>query len=113
MEDQAIERYLEELYQWNRRINLTSVPEREWWERHVLESVSLVRRAGLSGDGSRLISGDTASQVIVWDLAARKPVAKWSGFPWNWIVAASLSPDGKTALVSENRYKSPQSSNRI
>jgi WD40 repeat protein len=60
---------------------------------------------GISGDGRRLISGDAASQVIVWDLANRKPVAQWSGLPWNWIVSASLSPDGTTALVSENRYK--------
>lgn len=60
---------------------------------------------GLSRDGSRLISGDAVSQVIVWDLAAGKPVAQWSGLPWNRVVAASLSPDGKTALVSEKRYK--------
>ncbi len=60
---------------------------------------------GLSGDGKRLISGDAASQVIVWDVATRKAVATWAGHPWNWIVAAALSADGKTALVSENRYK--------
>jgi WD40 repeat protein len=60
---------------------------------------------GISRDGKRLISGDAASQVIVWDIATRKPVMKWSGLPWNWIVAASLSPDGSTALVSEYRYK--------
>jgi WD40 repeat protein len=60
---------------------------------------------GISGDGKSLISGDAASQVIVWDLATRKPVSKWVGHSWNWIVAASLAPDGKTALVSENRYK--------
>jgi len=28
-----------------------------------------------------------------------------SGLPWSWIVSASLSPDGKTAFVSEHRYK--------
>jgi WD40 repeat protein len=60
---------------------------------------------GISGDGKRIISGDAASQVTVWDVATRKQLSKWSGHPWNWIVAASLSPDGKTALVSENRYK--------
>lgn len=60
---------------------------------------------GVSGDGKRIISGDAAAQVIVWDLAGRKPVARWSGHPWNWIVAADLSPDGQTALVSEYRYK--------
>ncbi len=60
---------------------------------------------GMSRDGKRLISGDAASQVIVWDLATRKPVTTWTGHPWNWIAAASLSSDGNTAFVSENRYK--------
>ena len=60
---------------------------------------------GISGDGKRLVSGDAASNVIVWDVASRKPVAKWTGHSWNWVVAASLSPDGKRALVSEKRYK--------
>lgn len=60
---------------------------------------------GLSADGSRLISGDAASQVIVWDVGSRKAIARWTGLPWSWIVAAALSPDGKTAFVSEHRYK--------
>lgn len=60
---------------------------------------------GISGDGKRVISGDAASQVIVWDAATRKSVATWAGHPWNWILAASLSANGKTALVSEGRYK--------
>jgi WD40 repeat protein len=60
---------------------------------------------GISGDGKRLISGDSASNVIVWELESSKPLAKWTGHSWNWIVAASLSPDGKSALVSEYRYK--------
>lgn len=73
---------------------------------HVLEGHrDWIYGLGISGDGRRLISGDAQSQVIVWDLAERKPLAKWSGHPWNWIVASSLSPDGQTALVSEYRYK--------
>jgi len=60
---------------------------------------------GVSRDGTRLVSGDAASNVIVWDANTHKQVAKWAGHSWNWVVAASLSPDGKTALVSENRYK--------
>jgi len=60
---------------------------------------------GISGDGKRIISGDAAAQVIVWDMATRKSVGTWAGHPWNWIIAAALSPDGKAALVSENRYK--------
>jgi len=60
---------------------------------------------GMSGDGKRLVSGDASSQVIVWDVDTRKPLNKWSGLPWNHIVSASLTQDGKTALVSEYRYK--------
>ncbi len=60
---------------------------------------------GISDDGLRVISGDNSSHVFVWDLASRKEVTHWKGRPWNWIVAAALSPDGQTALVSEHRYK--------
>jgi len=60
---------------------------------------------GASGDGKRLITGDAACDVIVWDIATRKSVSRWTGHPWNWAVAASLSPDGKAAFVSEHRYK--------
>jgi WD40 repeat protein len=73
---------------------------------HVLEGHGgWVSALGISGDGKRLVSGDVTSKVIVWDLAGRKPIAEWSGHPWNWIVAAALSADGETALVSEYRYK--------
>jgi len=60
---------------------------------------------GMSGDGKRIISGDALAQVIVWDLTERKPIARWSGHPWSWIMAAALSPDGQTALVSEYHSK--------
>lgn len=56
-------------------------------------------------DFSRLISGDASAEVIVWDTATAKPVSKWKGYAWNWIVAARLSADGQTAAVSEFRYK--------
>lgn len=59
----------------------------------------------LSGDGKRLISGDYGSRVIVRNTADGAEVARWSGRAWNWIVAAALTSDGKTALVSEHRYK--------
>ena len=73
---------------------------------HVLEGHrDWIYALGLSGDGKRLISGDATSQVIAWDLSERKVISKWMGHPWNWIVSAALSPDGQTALVSENRYK--------
>ncbi len=60
---------------------------------------------GISGDGKRLISGDAACQVAVWDIATRKTVATWAGHPWNWIISASLNTDGTLALASEYRYK--------
>ena len=60
---------------------------------------------GISRDESRLISGDVSSQVITWDFATHQEVSRWSGHPWNWIVATALSPDGQTALVSEYTYK--------
>lgn len=64
-----------------------------------------VQSLGVSADGRRLVSGDTAANVIVWDVAARKEVARWKGRSWNWIVATALSSDGETAFVSEHRYK--------
>lgn len=60
---------------------------------------------GASRDGSRLITGDVASRVVLWDVSQRRELARWSGYAWNWIVAAALSSDGQTALVSEYRYK--------
>ena len=64
-----------------------------------------IQSLGLSHDGKRLISGDDSAEVIVWDLATRQPLKRWSGHKWNWIAAAALSPDGETAIVSEHRYK--------
>jgi len=60
---------------------------------------------GAGRDGRRLISGDASARVIVWDMAERREIVRWSGRTWNWIVAAALSADGQTALVSEYRYK--------
>jgi WD40 repeat protein len=73
--------------------------------RGACEHTDWILSLGISRDGRRLISGDMACRVIVWDLAERKPLSSWSGLPWNWIVAAALSADGQTALVSEYRYK--------
>jgi WD40 repeat protein len=73
---------------------------------HVLEGhQDWIQALALSADGSRLISGDASSQVIVWDLDRREAIARWSGHKWNWIVAADFSVDGRTALISEHRYK--------
>lgn len=64
-----------------------------------------IEALGINDAGTRVISGDNRGHVFVWDLADRKQVGHWQGRPWNWIVAAALSPDGQTALVSEHRYK--------
>jgi WD40 repeat protein len=64
-----------------------------------------IEAMALSADGRRLISGDYAANVVVWDLPERKQLSRWQGHPWNWIVAAALAPDGETAVVSEYRYK--------
>ena len=64
-----------------------------------------IEALGITDDGLRVISGDNSAHVFVWDLATRKEVSHWKGMGWNWIVAAALSPDGQTALVSEHRYK--------
>ncbi|MFN0020278.1 MAG: WD40 repeat domain-containing protein [Pirellulaceae bacterium] len=64
-----------------------------------------IHALSMSRSGNRLISGDGASQVVVWDLDKNEPLSKWKGYSWNWIVAADLTADGQTALVSEYRYK--------
>lgn len=64
-----------------------------------------VQSLACSGDGRLLISGDNASRVIVWSVPERKELARWSGRPWNWIIAAALNADGTKAFVSEHRYK--------
>lgn len=67
-----------------------------------------VQALGLSRDQKRLISGDDSGQVQVWDLADRKGVSKWSGYPGNWVTSVCLSPDGQTAFVGE--FCSPRGS---
>jgi len=64
-----------------------------------------VTSLGMSRDGRRVISGDSSSQVIVWDRASQAAISNWRGQAWNGIVAAALSSDGQTALVSEYGYK--------
>ena len=64
-----------------------------------------IHALAMSRSGNRLISGDAASQVVVCDLDKNEAISKWKGYSWNWIVAADLTADGQTALVSEYRYK--------
>jgi len=56
---------------------------------------------GISRDGRRLISGDDRCVTIVWDLAQRKELARWTGHPIDWVTSAALSPDGQTAFTAE------------
>ncbi|HND51697.1 MAG TPA: hypothetical protein PLV92_04850, partial [Pirellulaceae bacterium] len=73
---------------------------------HVLsEHRDWVHSLCVSADGKRMISGDASAQIVTWDLEQRKVLASWKGRPWNWIVAAALTPAGDTAVVSEYRYK--------
>ncbi|MEQ8786779.1 MAG: hypothetical protein RIC55_10795 [Pirellulaceae bacterium] len=68
----------------------------------VLEAHSdWVRALNISADGRRLISGGDDRLTVVWDLAARKEVARWQGHPLTWVVSAALSPDGEKAFVAE------------
>ncbi len=63
----ALDRYLDELDLWNRRLNLSTVPRDRAWERHVEESTRLVAVADLA-EGSRcadLGSGGGIPGVVV------------------------------------------------
>ena len=59
----------------------------------------------VSRNGERLLSGDDARQVIVWDAKTRQKISAWQCSGVAWIVAVALSPDGQTAVVSQYRRK--------
>ncbi|MDB5384585.1 MAG: repeat protein [Planctomycetaceae bacterium] len=59
----------------------------------------------LSRSGDRLISGDDSGLVIVWDAKTRQKISSWQCPGVAWIVAAALSPDGQTAVISQYRRK--------
>jgi len=60
-----------------------------------------INALAMSRDGKRIISGDDAANVIVWDVAAKKPIARWTGRPGGWITSAALDAEGKLAFVGE------------
>lgn len=64
-----------------------------------------VQSMAVSADGRRMVTGDAAGNLISWDLAERKVLARWKGHPWNWIIALAVSPNGDRVLASEYRYK--------
>lgn len=49
-----LERWLEEMYRWNERVNLTAVGTDDAWARHVLESLQLLD-AAMPAPGSRVV----------------------------------------------------------
>src|SRR5581483_6056730 len=81
----AIERYLEELYRWNRRINLTTVPKEQAWERHVRESERV------------LDAFDIPTRARLID------VGTGAGIPG--MVIATLRPDLIVTLLDSDRRK--------
>jgi len=73
---------------------------------HTLDAhAEWVKALDLSRDGKRLITGDDACRTIVWDYAARKPIAEWTGHPMTWVSSAALSPDGGLAFVGEYCFR--------
>jgi 16S rRNA (guanine527-N7)-methyltransferase len=80
-----LDRHLDELETWNRRLNLTAVPRAQAWERHVEESLAL--------------------------LEAMAPVAGWrvvdigSGGGLPGLVVAIMRPDLTVTLVEADRRK--------
>jgi 16S rRNA (guanine527-N7)-methyltransferase len=44
-----LERWLDELYRWNARVNLTAVPRPQAWERHALDSLRLLDAWSMPG----------------------------------------------------------------
>ncbi len=64
-----------------------------------------INALGMAADGKRIITGDDSGQVIVWDLASRNKISSWQAPGVAWVVSLALSPDGKTALVSQYRRK--------
>ncbi|MEZ6141289.1 MAG: hypothetical protein R3B84_12030 [Zavarzinella sp.] len=53
----------------------------------------------ISADGKNMLSGDDGNQVIWWDLATQKELHRWKLKGWAYAIA--ISPDKKTALISE------------
>ncbi len=57
----------------------------------------------LSADGRRLVTGDYAGTVIVWDFPSRKEVSRWSGHKMDGVVATAVNADGSKVFVAEHR----------
>ena len=78
-------RYLDELYRWNRRINLTTIPREEAERRHLAEARHL------------LVHAAPAAGALVADIGAG------GGVPG--LVMAILRPDLRVTLIESDRRK--------
>jgi 16S rRNA (guanine527-N7)-methyltransferase len=82
---ELLNRHLDELDRWNRRLNLTAIPRDRALDRHVVETLALLDRAGLP-TGSRCAD-----------------LGSGGGIPG--LVIAILRPDVSMALVESDRRK--------
>ncbi|MDQ6847224.1 MAG: 16S rRNA (guanine(527)-N(7))-methyltransferase RsmG [Candidatus Dormibacteraeota bacterium] len=81
----AIDRHLDELDLWNRRLNLTAVARDGAWERHVVESLALLDAAGLR-EGARCVD-----------------LGSGGGIPG--MIVAVVRPDLAVTLIESDRRK--------
>lgn len=80
-----LERHLDELETWNRRLNLTAVPRDRAWERHVEESLALLEA----------VAPAAGSSVV--------DIGSGGGIPG--LVVAIMRPDLAVTLVEADRRK--------
>jgi 16S rRNA (guanine527-N7)-methyltransferase len=80
-----LERHLDELDLWNRRLNLTTVPRERAWERHTAEALSL------------LASADLAEASRCADLGSG------GGIPG--VAVAIIRPDVRVTLIESDQRK--------
>jgi len=68
-------------------------------DRVLKDHAEWINGLALSADGSTLLSGDDAGQVLVWDRLTMTVRNRWK--VKGWIFALALAPDGKQAIVTE------------
>ena len=56
-----------------------------------------------SGNGQRLITGDDAGTVILWEFPNKKEVRRWQAHPMNGAVSVAVSSDASKVFISEYR----------
>ena len=71
-ERRLLERYLDELYAWNARLNLTAVPREAAWDRHVGEALGLLEAAPIA-EGCRVVDVGSGAGLPGIPLAVVRP----------------------------------------